>query len=109
MPWGVRIGSHQCPSPLLDPTGLCQNWGMTTISLIHVFMCFSMCSGTNETGLIVSSSSATRSGDWQMLSRHIDSISCSLERHVCGLGLDKESLYTSDFLMALRESLAEAT
>lgn len=40
-----------------------------------------------------------------MLSRHIDSISCSLERHVRGLGLDKVSLYTSDFLMALRESL----
>lgn len=28
---------------------------------------------------------------------------------MCGLGLDKVFLYTSDFLMALRESLAEAT
>lgn len=44
-----------------------------------------------------------------MLSTHVDSISCSLERHVRGLGLDKVSLYTNDFLVALRESLAEAT
>lgn len=28
MPWGVRLGSHQRPSLLLDSAGLCQNWGM---------------------------------------------------------------------------------
>lgn len=29
MPWGVRIGSHQGPSLLLDSAELGQNWGMT--------------------------------------------------------------------------------